>query len=78
MRPGVQLDRSTLLQGAAISLSGAVAALGIALRTHDQAPLCGLIHCPACYVAAGLTTAAILLAGWAAWAGPAVSRLRRT
>lgn len=78
MRPGVRLDRSTPLQGAAISLSGAVAALGMALRTHAQAPLCGLVHCPACYVAAGLTTAAILLGGLAALARPAVSRLGRT
>ena len=77
MRPAVHLDRSTLLQGAAISLSGALAALWIAQRTHAQAPLCGLAHCPACYVAAGLTAAAILLGGWAASTRPAVPSPRR-
>ena len=75
MRPGVRLDRSTLLQGAAISLSGAVAALWIALRTHAQAPACGLVHCPACSVAAGLAVAAMLLGGLAASARPAARRV---
>ena len=63
MRPRLDLDGSTLVQGAAIALYGAIAALVIALRTHALAPLCGLAHCPACPVAAGLATTGILLAG---------------
>jgi hypothetical protein len=62
MRLRLDLDRATLLHGAAISLSGAVAALLIAMRTHAQAPLCGLAHCPACYVAAALAVFGLGLA----------------
>jgi len=66
MRRGSDLDDVTLYQGAAISLSGAVAALLIALRSHAEAPLCGPTHCPACHVAAALAVTGIVLAalGW--------------
>ena len=76
MRSRFDLDGATLIQGAAISLSGAIAALRIALRTHAQAPLCGLVHCPACYVAAGLATTGILLAGLG-WNLQAAAQVRR-
>ena len=57
--------RDAQLPTAIISLSGAGGAMLIALRTHASAPLCGLAHCPACYVAAAL--AGIGLALTASW-----------
>ena len=75
MRNGSGLDGTTLYQGAAISLSGAVAAGLIALRTHAQVPVCGLEHCPACYVAAARATVGLVLAtvGWNLRAAAALS-----
>ncbi len=76
MRRGTGLEDVTLFQGAAISLSGAVAALLVALRTHAQAPVCGLAHCPACYVATALAMVGILLGG-VGWNLRAEARIRR-
>lgn len=46
---------------AAISFAGAASAAVIAVRTHASAPLCGIAHCPACYVAAGLAAFGLAL-----------------
>lgn len=47
---------------------GAVWAAEIARQTHALAPVCGGAHCPACYVAAGLS--AVTLWRVAAWLRP--------
>jgi hypothetical protein len=47
---------------------GAVWAAELARQTHAFAPVCGGAHCPACYVAAGLS--AVTLWRMAVWLRP--------
>ena len=42
---------------------GAIWAAELARQTHALAPVCGGAHCPACYVAAGLSAVALWRAG---------------
>jgi hypothetical protein len=44
---------------AAVAGLGAIFAAALARQTHALAPICGGAHCPACYVAAGLSAVAL-------------------
>ena len=65
----LNLDLNLSIAG--IAGLGAIWAAELARQTHALAPICGGAHCPACYVAVGLSAVALVSA--ALWLRPRLS-----
>ena len=68
---GLNLDLNLSIAG--VTGLGAIWAAELARQTHAFAPVCGGAHCPACYVAAGLS--AVAMGSASLWLRPMLRRI---